>query len=108
MTTTHPQDSRTDRVAPSAMTPGSTGSIDLASLPSPGIEQRVPEGERIDVGALGDVIDGRWKDIRREARALAANPDLVKIEGLPKEEHRERVLEQLHALAELGVPTRGF
>jgi acyl-CoA oxidase len=107
VTTTHPQESHTDRVAPSATTPGSTGSIDL-SLPSPGIEQRVPEGERIDVGALGDVLDGRWRDIRREARALAANPDLVKIEGLPKEEHRERVLEQLHALAGLGVPTRGF
>lgn len=44
MTTTHPQESRTDRVAPSATTPSSTGSIDVASLPSPGIEQQVPEG----------------------------------------------------------------
>lgn len=108
MTTTHPQESRTDRVAPSATTPSSTGSIDVASLPSPGIEQQVPEGERIDVGQLGDVLDGRWKDVRRDVRALAANPDLVKVEGLPKEEHRERVLGQLHQLAELGVPTRGF
>ena len=44
MTTTHPQESRTDRVAPSATTPSSTGSIDVASLPSPGIEQQVHGG----------------------------------------------------------------
>ena len=94
--------------APSALTPGSTGSIDIAALPSPGVEQHLPEGERIDGAELADVLDGPWKEIRREVRGWAANPDLVKVEGLPKEEHRARILSQMHALVGLGVPLRGF
>lgn len=94
--------------APSATTPGSPGLLDIATLPSPGVEQPFPEGERIDVAALADVLDGRWRAIRREVRALAGDPDLVKIEGLPMAEHRERVLAQLRTLADRGVPGRGF
>ncbi len=93
---------------PSATTPASTGALDVATLPSPGVEQRLPEGERVDVRALGDLLDGQWRDIRRAVRALAEDPCLRKIEGLPKEEHRERVFGQLALLRDHGVPERGF
>ncbi|MFC7407178.1 acyl-CoA dehydrogenase [Georgenia alba] len=65
-------------------------------------------GPRVDVVALARLLDGRWAEQRRNARELALDPDMQKIEGLPLAEHRERAMHQLHLLLERGEPLRGF
>ncbi|CAN5204970.1 acyl-CoA dehydrogenase [soil metagenome] len=62
----------------------------------------------VDVAALGEQLMGQWRDIRRTARALAAKPEIKRIEGLSMDEHRERVLGQLHLLVEEGAVHRAF
>lgn len=67
-----------------------------------------PAAPVVDVAALGEQLMGQWKDIRRTARALAAKPEIKRIEGLTMQEHRERVLEQLHLLVAEGAVHRAF
>ena len=66
---------------------------------------------RVDVPALTEQLLGEYATLRREARAITADPAFQKIEGQPLAEHRERVLQQLRALVEehdvlLAFPTR--
>lgn len=100
---------------PAGPTPGTTAlppgddptlALSAATPPSPGLP--TPAGERIDVTALGGLLDGRWADLRRQSRRLAADPDMRKIEGLPLAEHRERVLDQMKALARTGAVHRAY
>ncbi|GAA1831243.1 acyl-CoA dehydrogenase [Agromyces salentinus] len=67
-----------------------------------------PTAPRIDVESLGRQLLGTWADIRLEARTRAAHPDLQRIEGQSKEEHRERVLGQLKILVDQGAVHRAF
>lgn len=83
-------------------TPPSPAAASAATPPS------APERAPLDVAALGDLLDGRWAAERRQTRALAEDPDLVQVPGLPMAEHRARVLDQLHRLAETGAVHRGF
>ena len=62
----------------------------------------------VDVDALGEQLLGKWAAIRREARTLAARPELHKIEGLPHTEHRARVSGQLKYLVENEAVHRAF
>ncbi len=62
----------------------------------------------VDVAALGDLLMGRWADIRRASRARAAKPEFQRIPGQSMAEHRERVLTQLHLLVEEGAVQRAF
>ena len=62
----------------------------------------------VDVAALGEQLLGKWAGIRRNARLLAARPELHKIEGLPYAEHRKRTFVQLKYLAEHGGVHRAF
>ena len=57
---------------------------------------------------IADVLDGRWRDMRRRTRQIAAEPDLVSIPGLPMNEHRERILAGLQSLADRGEVQRAF
>ncbi|QGQ18425.1 acyl-CoA dehydrogenase [Cellulomonas sp. JZ18] len=59
-----------------------------------------PDGAavRVDVAALENLLLGQYAQLRREARAITADPDFQKVEGLPMAEHRERVLHQLRRL----------
>lgn len=61
-----------------------------------------------DTKLVGDLLDGRWADWRREVRQRMTEPQFRKIEDLPYEEHRERVLGQLKALAASGDVHRAF
>ena len=88
------------------MTATTQPEVDLP--PSPGTVEPVPDAQRVDRAALADMLDGRWRDARRATRALCAEPDLLKIEGLSRAEHRTRVLSQLQTLADRGFPLRGF
>lgn len=62
----------------------------------------------IDVAALGELLMGRWADVRRASRARASRPEFQRIPGQPMAEHRERVLSQLHLLVEEGAVQRAF
>ncbi|MET1088274.1 MAG: acyl-CoA dehydrogenase [Arthrobacter sp.] len=62
----------------------------------------------VDVEALGEQLLGKWAGIRRQARDLAARPELHKIEGLTHTEHRTRVFGQLKYLVDNGAVHRAF
>jgi acyl-CoA oxidase len=54
-------------------------------------------------------LDGRWRQRREEARQLANDPRFaVALHGRSLEEQRERVLERVRLLAELGYTQGGF
>ncbi len=73
-----------------------------ASSPAPTV---VPA---VDVAELGDLLMGRWASVRREARALAARPDIKRISGLAMADHRERVMGQLKILVDEKAVHRAF
>lgn len=86
----------------------------MTQLPDPALpptqaspEEAIP-GAKIDVGLVTDHLDGRWKDIRRQTRALCEDESMRGIPGLPRDEHRARVLTQVTALADRGFPLRGY
>ncbi|HHW82664.1 MAG TPA: acyl-CoA dehydrogenase [Actinomycetales bacterium] len=100
--------------APSAPTPSGTDTSprddgdQYAPLPSVGVSGDLPQDERVDVEAISDLLDSEWADLRRAARVSMANPDLHRIDGLSKEDHRERVFGQLAGVRDSGIPRRGF
>jgi acyl-CoA oxidase len=70
-------------------------------------ETNAPE-PTIDVAVLGDLLMGRWADLRRASRARAAKPEFRRIPGQTMAEHRERTLTQLHLLVKEGAVQRAF
>lgn len=63
---------------------------------------------RIDVTALAEQLLGPWAEVRKESRARAARPDLQRDPALGMEQHRERVLSQLHVLTDERAVQRAF
>ncbi|WP_029291560.1 acyl-CoA dehydrogenase [Cellulomonas sp. HZM] len=68
----------------------------------------VSDEPRIDVAALAEQLLGPYAELRKQARAVAGDPEFQKIEGQPLAEHRERVLHQLRQLAEHHDVLRAF
>ncbi|WP_426995787.1 acyl-CoA dehydrogenase [Pseudarthrobacter sp. N5] len=66
------------------------------------------EQPAVDVAALGEQLLGKWAHIRRQARALAARPELHKTEGLTHTEHRKRTFGQLQYLVDNEAVHRAF
>jgi acyl-CoA oxidase len=62
----------------------------------------------VDVAALGEQLLGKWAGVRRQARDLAARPELHKIEGLTHTDHRTRTFGQLKYLVENEAVHRAF
>ncbi|UFU06017.1 acyl-CoA dehydrogenase family protein [Ruania halotolerans] len=62
----------------------------------------------LDTAAVADLIDGRWRDHRRQVRDLLLDDRLRRQEGLDVAGQRARVLEQARALVDLGVVNRAF
>ncbi|MGV8968183.1 MAG: acyl-CoA dehydrogenase [Cellulomonas sp.] len=62
----------------------------------------------VDVAGLEELLLGRYRDVRREARAFAGDPRFARIEGLSRAEHRARVLTQVKTLAVEGDVLRAF
>ena len=83
--------------------------VDAAVRPSTTPEPRenatVP---KIDVARLNDALMGTWADVRREAREMIKDPAFWRQDELGKDEHRERVLSQLHLLVENKAVHRAF
>lgn len=87
-----------------------TSPTDAATVPAEA-EADLPDTEQapqVDVAALGELLLGTWASVRKEARALAAKPELHKLEGLTHTEHRERVFGQLKVLVDEGAVHRAF
>ncbi|MBU4464622.1 MAG: acyl-CoA dehydrogenase family protein [Actinobacteria bacterium] len=63
---------------------------------------------RIDVADVTDRLLGTWAETRREARAMIKDPAFWRVDGLSMDEHRERVLSQMHLLVEQGGVHRAF
>ncbi|WP_434994365.1 acyl-CoA dehydrogenase family protein [Arthrobacter sp. Ld5] len=66
------------------------------------------EQATVDTAELGELLLGRWADIRRTARNLAGRPEVRKIEGLTHTDHRLRCFDQLHYLVEQQAVHRAF
>ncbi|MCU1519445.1 MAG: acyl-CoA dehydrogenase [Pseudarthrobacter sp.] len=62
----------------------------------------------VDVAALGEQLLGKWANVRRQARQLAARPELHKTEGLTHTEHRMRAFGQLKYLVDNNAVHRAF
>jgi len=80
--------------------------VDRAATSAPSKTSR--EAVTVDVAELGDLLMGRWADIRRISREVAARPEMKRIEGQSMAEHRARVLEQLHLLVAEGAVHKAF
>lgn len=90
--------------------------------PKPSSDKRTPAGgaahapnsaaeasdPRIDIEHVTDLLLGTWADTRRVAREMTKNPDLWRDDSLAMDEHRARVLGQLHLLVEQGGVHRAF
>src|SRR5690606_17321560 len=63
---------------------------------------------RIDVERVNDLLRGTWADTRREAREMIKDPAFWRDDSLSKDEHRERVLSQLHLLVQNTAVHRAF
>jgi acyl-CoA oxidase len=64
--------------------------------------------EPADADIIRHTLDGRWREIRERARELAKDPRFAVHIGDDTETQRERVLERMSALAELGYSRLGF
>ena len=64
--------------------------------------------EPADADTIRQTLDGRWRDIRERARELAKDPRFAVHIGEDTERQRERVLDRMAALAELGYSRLGF
>ncbi|GAA1316822.1 acyl-CoA dehydrogenase [Leucobacter albus] len=64
---------------------------------------------RINTQQVSDALLGKWKAERLQSRELVrSNPSLHTIPGQPMDEHRIRVLNQLHELVDAGAIQRAF
>ena len=78
--------------------------VDAAVRPS-----ETPTAEpHIDAELVTRMLLGTWVDTRREAREMIKDPAFWQINGLSMQEHRERVLSQLHLLVDAGGSRRAF
>ena len=62
----------------------------------------------VDSAWLGEYLLGRWADARKHSRELLLDPSFTASTASPMDEHRERVLGQLHLLVEEGAVHRAF
>ncbi|RCW47207.1 acyl-coenzyme A oxidase [Halopolyspora algeriensis] len=67
---------------------------------------RMPAG--FDAAKLGEVLDGRWADVRVQVRETLRDTELPPGDGLDVDSHRKLILDQLHRLAASGIPRLGF
>jgi acyl-CoA oxidase len=71
-------------------------------------EDGITPPSRLDTEELGERLLGRWADKRRQARRLAGQPELARIDGQTMAEHRERVSAQLKYLVDTGAMHYAF
>ncbi|BDZ39638.1 acyl-CoA dehydrogenase family protein [Microbacterium suwonense] len=80
--------------------------VDAAIRPT--ADTALADGARIDVARVNELLLGTWAHTRREAREMIKDPAFWRDDSLGKDEHRERVLTQLHLLVENSAVHRAF
>ena len=68
----------------------------------------INEDIQLDVAEIGELVLGRWADVRRHTRSVIEQKQLFKTEGLHMDKHREQVLNQLKTLVKAGATQYGF
>ncbi|MBW8762795.1 MAG: acyl-CoA dehydrogenase family protein [Microbacterium sp.] len=63
---------------------------------------------QLDVEQINELLMGTWAQTRRQAREMIKDPAFWRKDDLGKDEHRERVLSQLHLLVENKAVHRAF
>jgi acyl-CoA oxidase len=63
---------------------------------------------QLDVEQINQLLMGTWADTRRQAREMIKDPAFWRKDDLGKDEHRERVLSQLHLLVDNKAVHRAF
>ena len=63
---------------------------------------------QLDVELVGEMLLGKWKDIRLATRKICEKPEMWQIPGLSHHEHRERVLGKRNILVKEGATSYGF
>ncbi len=63
---------------------------------------------KVDVELVGEMLLGKWKDIRLATRKICEKPEMWQIPGLSHQEQRERVYGQLKTLVSDGATSYGF
>ncbi|WP_460798460.1 acyl-CoA dehydrogenase family protein [Microbacterium sp. GXF0217] len=63
---------------------------------------------RIDIEQVNDLLLGTWADTRRSAREMIKDSAFWRSDELGKDEHRERVLSQMHLLVDNKAVHRAF
>ena len=66
------------------------------------------QNPQLDVEQITELLMGTWADTRRQAREMIKDPAFWRNDELGKDEHRERVLSQLHLLVENRAVHRAF
>jgi acyl-CoA oxidase len=66
------------------------------------------EPATFDSGALGRLLDGRYRELREQIREVQSRPEFEPVVALPTPEYRERVFEWAQALAKEGLTAPGF
>jgi len=83
--------------------------VDAAIRPAtPAAAAAEHEAAAIDVARVNELLLGTWAQTRREAREMIKDPAFWRDDSLGKDEHRERVLSQLHLLVENRAVHRAF
>lgn len=65
-------------------------------------------GARINIDEVADALFGKWKQERLESRKLVCDERFQTIPGLPMEQHRARVLQQLGELVKENAIQRAY
>jgi acyl-CoA oxidase len=63
---------------------------------------------QVDVALVGEMLLGKWKNIRLATRKICEKPEMWQIPGLSHHDHRERVFGQLKVLVKEGATSYGF
>jgi acyl-CoA oxidase len=71
-------------------------------------ETRTGTETRPDAEALRLLLDGEHREFRERVRGILARPEFAPPRDITREEHRERTLERMRDLAELGGTSIGF
>jgi len=68
----------------------------------------LPETERFDAGAMAQLLDGRYGEVRARVRELLCREEFAPVVALPTPEYRERVLRWARAMARELMTAPGF
>lgn len=76
---------------------------------SPSAARELPASlTEAQVAALRATLDGRWSAIRERCRGLATEEIFAPVHDLPRDQYRARVMEQMQAIAKIGLPLLGM